>query len=56
MGKLSDILTAVKIGSAVAKTIFTGKTAKVLERVDQGTTLAEQLKAMFPPKKEKPKK
>jgi len=49
--KIDQILIAVKIGAALAKSLATGKLAKALEKTEEAASIAQAVKKMIRPKK-----
>jgi hypothetical protein len=49
--KIDHLLNAIRIGSAVAKSLFTGRLAKGLEKTEEAAVIAQAVKKMIKPKK-----
>ena len=49
--KLNEILTAVKIGAAVGKSLLVGKVAKTLEKVEEASDIAKAVAKLVKKKK-----
>lgn len=45
--KLDKILTAIKIGAGVGKSLVTGKPAKVLDKIEEAADIAKAVKKLI---------
>lgn len=45
--RFDQILLAIKIGAGVGKSIFTGKTAKVLDKTEEAVDIAKAVKKLL---------
>jgi hypothetical protein len=51
MNKFDQMILAIKIGAGVSKSIFTGKPAPILEKVEEATDIAKAVRKFLKKKK-----